>query len=162
MCNIPGFQNQFMALQTPLDPLHPTSSSFTFLRIFSDFAVGGSEEKFSFLASLLVFLSFNYDMIFMDNLGWEWLKVFALFLASGVLGSDGGQEGEMVSGSWRGRSCENLSRPTMLYQYEDQQDEVVIKMRMLIIVVMVASDGSCDVNSTTLTSPQKMLPKYLL
>ena len=123
MCNIPGFQNQFMALQTPLDPLHPTSSSFTFLRILSDFAVGGSEEKFSFLASLLVFLSFNYDMIFMDNLGWEWLKVFALFLASGVLGSDGGQEGEMVSGSWRGRSCENLSRPTMLYQYEDQQDE---------------------------------------
>ena len=40
-----------------------------------------------------------------------------------MLGSDGGQEGEMVSGSWRGRSCENLSRPTMLYQYEDQQDE---------------------------------------
>ena len=40
--------------------------------------------------------------------------------------------------------------------------KVVIKMRMLIIVVMVASDGSCDVNSTTLTSPQKKLPKYLL
>ena len=38
---------------------------------------------------------------------------------------------------------------------------VVIKMRMLIIVAMVANDGSCDVHSTILTSPQEMLDKTL-
>ena len=52
----------------------------------------------------------------------SWKMFFALFLASGAVGSDGGQEGEMVSGSKRGTSCENLSRLAMLYQYQSDEN----------------------------------------
>ena len=73
-------------------------------------------------------------VIFIGNVSWQyyfecelassvsWKMFFALFLASGAPGSDGGQEGEMVSGSKRGTSCENLSRLAMLYQYQSDEN----------------------------------------